>query len=486
MKKLAVLLVTLLAVLAIVVVVRTVRYTPIRSDARSGVALAAENDTLLAAHLAGAVRFATISKQDSGPELVPMRALHAYLAQTFPRAYATLAHEVVPPASLLFEWKGSDTTLEPIVMMSHLDVVPVEQGSESAWTHPPFSGDIADGFVWGRGTLDDKVGVLSALEAVEALVARGYHPTRTVYLAFGDDEEVEGLGAGAIVALLKSRGVRPLVAIDEGSAIIRNVIPGVARPAALIGTAEKGHMSVQLTVAGTGGHSSMPPPQTAVGELAQAIDRLEKHPLPAQLNGAAEGMLGLVGREMPIGARVMMANLWLTRPLVVRMLARSPVTNASLRTTTAPTMIQGSPKQNVLPIRAQAIVNFRIIPGETPESVMEHVRKVVDDSNVVVTIVGAPSPPSTVSSTTSTAYRTLARDIAVLEPDAIVAPSLVLAATDSRQYSGYARDVYRFLPVQIGSTDLDRIHGTNERVGVHDYARGVAFMTLLISDLSSQ
>jgi carboxypeptidase PM20D1 len=486
MKKLAALLAALLVLLVIVVVARTVRYTPIRNEARTGIALAAENDTLLAAHLAGAVRFATISKQDSGPELVPMRALHAYLAQTYPRAYATLAHEVVPPASLLFEWKGSDTTLEPIVMMSHLDVVPVEPGSESAWTHPPFSGDIADGFVWGRGSLDDKVGVLSALEAVEALVAKGYRPKRTVYLAFGDDEEVNGLGAGAIVALLKSRGVHPLVAIDEGSAIIRNVIPGVARPAALIGTAEKGHMSVQLTVMGTGGHSSMPPPQTAVGELAQAIDRLEKHPLPAHLAGAADDMLGLVGREMPLGARVMMANLWLTRPLVVRMLARSPVTNASLRTTTAPTMIQGSPKENVLPIRAQAIVNFRIIPGETPESVVEHVRRVVDDSNVVVTIAGTPSPPSPVSSTTSAAYRTLARDIAVLEPDAIVAPTLVVAATDSRQYSGFARDVYRFLPIQIGSTDLDRIHGTNERIGIHDYARGVAFMTLLISDLSSQ
>jgi len=486
MKKLAVLLATLLVVLVIVVVVRTVRYTPIHSEERTGIALAAENDTLLAAHLAGAIKVATISRQDSGPDLVPMRALHAYLAQTFPRAYATLAHEVVPPASLLFEWKGSDTPLEPIVMMSHLDVVPVEPGSEGAWTHAPFSGDIADGFVWGRGTLDDKVGVLSALEAVEALVAKGYRPKRTVYLAFGDDEEVDGRGAGAIVALLKSRGVHPLVAIDEGSAIIRDVIPGVARPAALIGTAEKGHMSVQLTVMGTGGHSSMPPPQTAVGELAQAIDRLEKHPLPAHLDGAAEGMLGLVGREMPLGARVMMANLWLTRPLVVRMLARSPVTNASLRTTTAPTMIQGSPKENVLPIRAQAIVNFRIIPGETPESVVEHVRKVVDDSNVVVALAGKASPPSPVSSTTSAAYRTLARDITALEPDAIVAPTLVVAATDSRQYSGYARDVYRFLPIQIGATDLDRIHGTNERIGIHDYARGVAFITLLISDLSSQ
>lgn len=486
MKKPAALLAALVVVLVIVVVVRTARFTPIRSQARTDIALAPENDTLLAAHLAGAIKFATISRQDSGPELVPMRALHGYLAQTVPRTYATLAHEVVAPASLLFEWKGSDTTLEPIVMMSHLDVVPVEAGSEGAWTHPPFSGDIAEGFVWGRGTLDDKVGVLSTLEAVEALIARGYHPRRTVYLAFGDDEETDGHGAGAIVALLKSRGVHPLVAIDEGSAIIRGVISGVARPAALIGIAEKGHMSVQLTVMATGGHSSMPPPQTAVGVLAQAIDRLEKHPLPAHLNGAAEEMLGQLGREMPLGARAMMANLWLTRPLVTRMLAASPVTNASLRTTTAPTMIQGSPKENVLPIRALAIVNFRIIPGETPTRVIDHVREVVDDSRVVVTIVGAATPPSPVSSTTSASYRILARDITVLEPAAIVAPSLVVAATDSRQYGGYARDVYRFLPMQIGPTDLERIHGTNERIGIHDYARGVAFMTLLISDLSAQ
>jgi carboxypeptidase PM20D1 len=189
---------------------------------------------------------------------------------------------------------------------------------------------------------------------------------------------------------------------------------------------------------------------------------------------------------MPLSSRVVMANLWLTRPLVIRSMSRSAATNASLRTTTAPTMIQGSPKENVLPIRAQAIVNFRIIPGETPESVVEHVRKVVDDTAVAITLAEPATPPSPVSSTTSAAYRTLARDIRVLEPNAIVAPSLVVGATDSRQYGGYARDVYRFLPMQIGPMDLERVHGTNERIGIHDYARGVAFMTLLISDLSSQ
>jgi carboxypeptidase PM20D1 len=486
MRKIVAALAVLLLALVIIVTVRTARFAPAPHDARQQAALPPENDSLLAAHLAAAIRFPTISMQDSGPALAPMRAFHGYLAQSFPRTYATLAHEVVEPANLLFQWHGTDSTLEPVVMMSHMDVVPVETGSESGWTHPPFSGDIADGYVWGRGALDDKVGVLATLEAVEQLVAQGHHPRRTVYLAFGDDEEVEGHGAAAIVALLKSRGVHPLVAIDEGSAIVRGVIPGISRPVALIGIAEKGHMSVRLTVESAGGHSSMPPPRTAVGVLARAIDRLETHPLPGRLDGAVAGMLEELGREMPLSSRIAMANLWLTRPLVIRMLSRSPATNATLRTTTAPTMIQGSPKENVLPIRAQAIVNFRIIPGETPETVLEHVRRVVDDSTVAIALAEPPAPPSPVSSTTSRAYETLARDIAALEPNAIVAPSLVVGATDSRHYAGYARDVYRFLPMQIGAADLDRVHGTNERIGVHDYARGVAFMTLLISDLSSQ
>ena len=167
------------------------------------------------------------------------------------------------------------------------------------------------------------------------------------------------------------------------------------------------------------------------------------------------------------------------------MLSRSPTTNAAIRTTTAPTVIQGRPKDNVLPIRARAIVNFRIIPGEPPESVLRPVRNTVDDPRVAVAFAGTPSPPSPVASTTSASYHTLARTIRALEPDAIVAPSLVIAGTDSRHYAGFARDVYRFLPVQLVAADLARIHGSNERVGVHDYARCVAFMTKLIRDLSA-
>lgn len=486
MRKLALSLVVLLLVVIAVMTVRTMRFVPYPDAARATEALPAQNDSLLAAHLAGAIRIPTVSYQDSSPQVVQLRALHAYLAKTFPRTHAALSHEVVGDASLLFRWAGTDSALDPVVMMAHLDVVPVEPGTDSAWTHPPFSGDIADGFVWGRGTLDDKVGVLSTLEAVEALVTRGVRPVRTVYLAFGDDEEVAGHGAADIVELLRSRGVHPLVAIDEGSAIVHRIVPGIDRPVALIGIAEKGHMSVELTVHAEGGHSSMPPPQTAVGVLAQAIDRLETHPLPPRLDGPTAAMFDHLGREMPFGARVAMANLWLTKSRVLRSLAASPTTDASIRTTTAPTMIRGSPKENLLPIKAQAIVNFRIISGETPESVLAHVHDVVDDPRVSITLSGQPTPPSPVSSTTSDTYQTLESAIRAFEPNAIVSPSLVIGATDSRAYGGFARDVYRFLPVQLGPNDLDRIHGTNERIGVHDYGRAVAFMTNLIAALSAK
>lgn len=486
MKKIAIVLGLLLLVLIGVVTLRTIRFVPSSGDAAGVAPLPAENDLMLAEHLAGAIRIRSISYQDSIPRRAALAELHAYLASTFPRAHATLAREVVGDGNLLFTWTGTDTTLEPIVTMGHLDVVPVEPGSERLWTHAPFSGDIADGFIWGRGTLDDKAGVLSLLEAVEALVTEGVRPRRTVFLAFGADEEVGGRGATDIIAVLRSRKVHPLVAIDEGSAIVRGVIPGTSRPVGLIGISEKGYASVELTVKGTGGHSSMPPAQTAVGVIAHAIDQLEMHPMRARLNDATAAMFDRVSRDLTLPYRIVMQNLWLTRPLLLRMLSRSPTTNATIRTTTAPTVIEGSPKDNVLPIRSRAIVNFRIIPGDTPEDVLYHVRSTVDDPRVAVAFAATPTPPSPVSSTTSASYLILARTIRALEPDAIVAPSLVIAATDSRHYAGFARDVYRFLPLPLVEEDLARIHGTNERVGVHDYGRAVAFMTKLVRDLSAQ
>jgi carboxypeptidase PM20D1 len=396
--------------------------------------------------------------------------------------HRTLRRELVSDLSLLFTWTGRDASAPPILLLSHLDVVPVE--SEAAWSHPPFAGDIVDGFVWGRGTLDDKLGVLGLLEAIESLLRDGFQPRRTVYLAFGHDEEILGRrGAPAIAALLGERGVKPELVLDEGLPVVIGQVPGVRAPVATVGIAEKGYVSVELTVEGEGGHSSMPPVATPVGVLANALARLEAHrPRPA-LAGATRELLVAVAPHMDLGRQIAMANLWLFGPLVEWQLTGSPITDALVRTTTAPTMLEGSPKENVLPSRVRAVVNFRIRPGDSVAGVLDHVQRTVADTRVKVVplpgaVVGEPSPESSID---SPAFQTLARTIREVFPDALVAPSLVLGATDARHYATIAPGaVYRFLPVRLRPEDRRRVHGIDERVAVDGYEDAVRFYARLI------
>ncbi len=372
--------------------------------------------------------------------------------------------------------------------MGHMDVVPVEPGTEGQWTQPPFEGRNADGYVWGRGALDDKASVVGLLEAVEQLLREGYQPRRTIYLAFGHDEEQGGpAGAPAIAALLGTRHVELEYVLDEGGAITDGILRGMSRPVAVLGTAEKGFVSVELTVAGTGGHSSAPPPQTAIGILSAAVGRLEAQQMPAQLKGVTEQMFAYVGPEMNFLPRVLLANMWLTRPLVVRQLQAAPHTNALLRTTTAATIFEGGVKDNVLPSRARAVVNFRILPGDTVAGVLEHVRRTIADERVQVEVLKTTtvSEPSPVSGTDTPGYRVIERTIRELFPTVVVTPALVIGATDARHYTKLSPNVYRFLPAWLRPADLERIHGTNERISVENLAQFVKFYRQLIRNSDS-
>src|SRR5262249_35711364 len=370
--------------------------------------------------------------------------------------------------------------------LAHQDVVPVEPGTEGSWAHPPFDGTIADGFVWGRGALDDKESLVGLFEAVESLLGEGFRPRRTIYLASGFDEEVGGgAGAGAIAALLRDRGVRFEWVLDEGRAVVEGVVPQVEKPVAAIGVAEKGFVSVELTTESEGGHSSMPPRETAVGVLAAAIDRLEHHPMPARLRGASREGLRTLAPYMPFRSRIMLSNLWLFSPLVTRALTRTPLTNAWVRTTTAPTMFQSGVKENVLPSRARAVVNCRILQGDTVAGVLSHVQRVVGDDRVRVTrLEGTVSEPSPESSTASAGYRLIETTAREVFPDAVPAPSLVTGASDSRYFTPLADDVSRFVPVRLGAEDLKRYHGTNERVAVDQVASAVEFYRLVLRGTS--
>jgi carboxypeptidase PM20D1 len=481
MKKILAVLGLVLAVLIVVLVLRaaTVKSRQIQAAPVKDLTI---DSRAAAERLAGAIRFPTVSHENGqNVEKAAFLGLHEHLQRSFPRVHAALTRETVADYSLLYTWKGTNPNLAPILLMSHQDVVPVEPGTEKDWTHPAFSGLIDGGWIWGRGALDDKVGVLAILEAAETLLARGFQPQRTVYFAFGHDEEVGGnQGAAAIAALLEQRGIRPELILDEGGLIAEGMVQGIKQPVALIGTAEKGYVSVELVAEAAGGHSSMPPRHGAIGKLAEAIEKLEDHPMPARIDGATKRSFEYLAPEMPFVPRLVLANLWLFAPVAERQFAADPPANARIRTTTAATIFQAGIKENVLPHRARAVVNFRILPGDSIEDVLRHVRETVGPEIRVSATGVTKTEPSPESQDSAPEFALLQRTLAQLFPGTVVSPNLLSGGTDTKHYLRLSRNVYRFLPIRMKAEDLARLHGTNERVGVENYGEIVRFYAQLL------
>jgi carboxypeptidase PM20D1 len=437
----------------------------------------------IAQHLAEAVRFPTISHQDPKDDDRELYArLRAWLEATYPRVHATFKRELINGDALLYHWEGSDPGALPILLMAHQDVVPIEPGTEGQWTHPPFDGVVADGFVWGRGALDDKGSLVTLFEALEALIGEGFRPTRGVYLLSGFDEEVGGVqGAKRVAAELAQRHVHFLWVLDEGGAITEGVVPYVPRPVASVAVGEKGYITVELTAHAEGGHSSRPPDITAVGELARAIVRLEQTQLKPRMTDTLRQMLETVAAEQPWPQRLALSNLWFSEPLVTRALAAHYETSPSVRSTTAATMLQAGIKENVLPSSARAVVNFRILPGDSIASVLEHVTRVIDAPRISVRALDRTvSEPAPLSSTSGPGFALLRAELQALYPDAVLVPAIMNGATDAKHLQPLADAVYHFGPQMLIKEDLKRMHGTNERAAVQDLARSVQFYRELV------
>ncbi len=431
----------------------------------------AVDEAAVAEHLSQAIKFRTVSHQDpKDDDRSVFAAFRAFLETTYPKVHGTLGRELVNGDGLLYRWEGADPSLPPVLFMAHQDVVPIEPGTESKWTHPPFDGDIAEGFIWGRGAIDDKGSLIGLFEALESLIADGWKPTRTLFLASGFDEEVGGReGAKKISEELARRGLHFAWVLDEGGSVTEGIVPGVTRPVASVSISEKGYLSLELVTHAEGGHSSMPPRETAIGTLASALDRLGKHPFTPRLTPILRENLEILAPEMPFFQRVVLSNLWFTSSSVVDGLAERTETNPLVRTTTAPTILEAGVKENVLPSTARAVVNFRILPGESIADVVAHVTKAIDDDHVAVNrLERTLSEPAPASNTEGPGYKTLTSMLHEFFPDAVIVPGVVNGATDSRHFQPVATDVYRFVPRTIVKTDLKRIHGTDERVGVAD------------------
>lgn len=472
--------------LAAVVTVRAVTLTSRQPSVVAPTIPALTSDgELRAQRLGQAIRFQTVSRDGQPPATAEFEKLHEFLRQSYPKVAASLPRETVGGLSLLYKWQGADPQARPILLLAHQDVVPVDPATESRWHKPPFGGELADGFVWGRGSLDDKCSMMAIFEAIELLLARGHQPQRTVYLAFGHDEEaVSSGGASQIAELLRSRGVQLELTLDEGLTVLKGMMPGVKRPVALIGVSEKGFINVDIEAAGEGGHSSMPPRQTLIGRLGRALVRLEAQQMESELRPPTSDMFDFLAPEMSWPLKPIIANRWLFGPILRWQLQQANSTRALLQTTQAPTMLSGSPKSNVLPQAARATINFRIRPGDTTEQVVRHVREAVSDAEIKVTAQpGSGTEPSPVSDVHSALFATFSKTVVSLFPDALVAPGLMIGASDGRHFVPVSDSVYRFVPMVLEPEDLPRLHGTNERIRISDYLQMIRFYAQLVQNL---
>lgn len=491
MGKIAKLLGGLVAVIVIVLgicVVRALPYAPTQEKTKTtGLSVIKVNPQDAAGHLAEAVRFKTVSHQDIAlDDPAVFTAFQDWLRQTYPDFYGQVKTETVGKASQLNVWEGSDPALKHLVLLAHQDVVPADEGVNSGWQQPPFAGVIKDGFVWGRGSIDDKGCLVGLLEAANRLAKSGFKPKRTIIFAFGHDEEVGGTGAHAMAELLKKRGVKAWAVIDEGGAITTGM-PDIKGPVARVGVAEKGYVTLKLQTKAEGGHSSTPPPTTAIGELAKAVAAVESHPFTHMLDPVLVQMLHHSARsdEMGFVKRVVLTNLWLFGPMVEAQMQKSEVGSAMLGTTIAPTIIHAGIKENALPREAEALVNFRINARDNSQSVLAHVRKAINDPDVEVSINGGMAmEPSPISQIGAGPYTWLEGVVNDAFPNTIVAPNIVIGGTDSRYYATITNDIYRFAPFTFDASDLHRIHGLNERMGVQDFAHGIQVYAMLMKQAS--
>jgi carboxypeptidase PM20D1 len=440
----------------------------------------------VAQHLAALVRFKTVSygaglhEDEKNAQLDAMRA---WFEQTYPNFHRVTTREIIGK-SLLFTWKGTNPSLAPVLIMAHMDVVPVVPGTEKQWQHDPFSGDIADGYVWGRGSIDDKGSLVCIWDAAERLAAAGFTPARTIIFSFGQDEEVGGSkGTANVAKTVGSRGIHLKWVLDEGGTIQMEPYPGVHTPMAVVAVAEKGYLSLKLVAHGTGGHSSRPTNDLAIERLSRAIVAVVHHPFDSGLDDIQRAKLSMLAPYTPFVTKFVLGNLWLTGPLVTHEMNETPDTAARLHTTISPTIVNGGVKDNVLPPEATATFNFRLHPRDSIASVIDHVKRAIDDPKVdVIQMQETNSEASKMADTNGESYKFLVREIGD-EYNVPVAPDTTTGATDSRHYLPYADAVFRLSPFHFRPDDSARVHGTNERLAVSDLGPGVQFFMRVMKDL---
>ena len=417
------------------------------------------------------VKVETVWNWDEDPDGLQFKAFRDLLPELYPLFHKQASCEQIGRSGLLYHWKGKSAE-RPTVMMAHYDVVPA---NAELWQKPPFSAVRENGEIWGRGTLDTKGTLCAALEAAEALIAKGFVPENDLYFSFAGDEETDSTDAPAIVDVLESRGIRPALVLDEGGAVVEKVFPGVSAPTALIGTAEKGVVNVSFSVSGMGGHASAPPVRSPVGVLARAVVRVEENPFPGYICEPVMHMFDTLGRHSTFVYRLIFANLWCFKGLFLSICKKSGgELNALVRTTCAFTQMQGSAALNVLPPSASVSANMRLMKPDDIDSVLDDLKSRINDDTVKVTRITGVNP-SPFSNMHGEGYERVSNAIAATWPEALISPYLMIAASDSRHFCRISDTVLRFSAMALSGDERKMIHGNDERIREDKFVEALAF-----------
>ncbi len=503
-------LLALAAVLLIVIAVKTYTYPFSKMEENTQTeALDTRVEELSIRRFAGGIRIPTVSDAVyEETDFAPFDRFKEYLRESYPRVYETMDTLTINDYGLVFRWEGRDPSLKPILFLSHYDVVPVldydpsqhdlddqpvvfrlndtpagmAQEEQETWTYPPFSGAVAGGRIYGRGSLDMKCMLFSLMEAADGLIGEGFRPRQDIWFAFGHDEEVGGLqGATKIAEYFRQQSMSFDAVYDEGSFVLAEGLQGIDRPLALVGLGEKGFLSLRIKVRGTGGHSSMPPAKSSLVYAAEIIEKLNDNQMPARIVPPVQSFLNEVGGEMGTGARAAIANRWILGPQLLSTLAKNPSSNALIRTTTAITMARGSEAANVISSIAEIVVNFRILQGDTVEEVIDHVKKLCEGYDVEIETINAREP-SGLSPDDTRAYGIMKEAVGHLYPDALFSSYITIGGTDAYKYQIVSDHIYRFMPLLLNEFERGTIHNENEYITIENYGRMIAYFRYIMDN----